>query len=302
MITNENPFCGTNEEDIYSRFWYDRLFDHVISMFHFTGAEFENGDLNERYLNTVLLLRGYAAFFRRNGVLRALDCTYQGIDIYNEPKKLMISNHTFQNPAYVVPDVNAVLIKNNKLGLPSFEVIKYYASLLGKLQTSLRVDLSNARMTKIFTARNDPQANQIRKMIDDIDKGVHGAIIKRSVFDDIMTTSANTPIMYSSPADYLVDKYLADTKTILNEFFSTFGINSSGANMQKGERNLSSEVHSNDQQIEVASAFYLEPRKEAIQKVNKLFGVNLAVEIRKGDNYVSAEGNGTGTDFFEPEV
>lgn len=280
---NCNPFRSQcdNVEEIYSHFWYDRLYNYLIKLYEYTGAEFDSGELNSRYLEWVLMTQGYAVVFRdKKGKLRSLDCSVHGQDCYREPTRVDVNNVVLGNTK-LIPNVNCVIIRNNAKWKPSTDVIEYYASLLGKVQTSLRVGLSNNRFTKLLVADGDEEAQQYRKILDDVDKGKHGAIVKKSIASSLFGDNGKLPV-FSMPTEYYADKDLATIKGILNEFFSIFGVNSSGANMEKGERNLESEVHSNDMQLMIAESYLGDSRRIGIEHVNKMFGTNLSVALRKG--------------------
>ena len=119
-------------------------------------------------------------------------------------------------------------------------------------------------------------------MVDDIDSGKLAVIQKPDIFSQIMSNdSGNRVPVYSTPSEYLADKYLENMREILNDFYTTFGVNSSGANMIKHERNLSSEVNSNNQQIMINRVYWLEPRQEAAKLASEIFGTEITVDLRQ---------------------
>ena len=82
-------------------------------------------------------------------------------------------------------------------------------------------------------------------------------------------------------------------RSIVSDFLVAFGINSSGANQIKKERNLTSEVNSNNQQIMINREYWLSTRKQACEICNEIFGTNLSVDVIKEekDNEYREYGN-----------
>lgn len=284
-----NPYTGCKTpEGICARYWFSMLWDRVMSLYEWKGKDFEGKDatLNADYLEYTLMTQGEACFIKdKKGLLRGLRCSRIGLDPYNFPITLLATNPVLGNLQGKV-NKDCVWIRNNKFATPTIETIKYYATQLAKVQISLNVSLSNNRMTKVFQAESDEQAQAIRKMVDDIDGGKLAVIQKPDIFSQIMggaDNSSNGIPVYSTPSEYLADKYLENMREILNDFYTTFGVNSSGANMIKHERNLSSEVNSNNQQIMINRVYWLEPRQKAAEIVNELFGTEITVDLREED-------------------
>ena len=302
-----NPYTGCKSpEGICARYWFSMLWNRVMSLYEWKGKDFEGKDatLNADYLEYTLMTQGEACFiFDKEGKLRGLKCSRIGLDPYNFPITLLATNPVLGNLQGKV-NKDCVWIRNNKFATPTIETIKYYATQLAKVQISLNVSLSNNRMTKVFQAESDEQAQAIRKMVDDIDSGKLAVIQKPDIFSQIMggaDNSGNGIPVYSTPSEYLADKYLENMREILNDFYTTFGINSSGANMIKHERNLSSEVNSNNQQIMINRVYWLEPRQKAAELASELFGTEITVDLREEDINIDKEMEETANDKLSNE-
>lgn len=284
ILDSCNPYRGCKTpEGICQCYWFEMLWNRVMSLYEWKGKDFEgrSASLNADYLEWALMSQGEAAFILdKEGWLRGLRCSRIGLDPYNFPTTLLVANPVLGNLTGKV-NKDCVWIRNNKFALPTISTIKYYATQLAKVQISLNVSLSNNRMAKVFQAETDAQAQAIRKMVDDIDGGKLAVIQKPDIFSQIMSNdSGNRVPVYSTPSEYLADKYLENMREILNDFYTTFGVNSSGANMIKHERNLSSEVNSNNQQIMINRVYWLEPRQEAAKLASEIFGTEITVDLR----------------------
>lgn len=284
LLDNCNPYTGCKTpEGICQRYWFDILWDRVMSLYEWKGSLFEGPDatLNADYLEWALMSQGEATFIKdKEGKLRGLRCSRIGLDPYNFPVTILATNPVLGTLEGTV-NKDCIWIRNNKFATPTISTIKYYATQLAKVQTSLNVSLSNNRMANVFCAETDGQAQAIRKMVDDVDAGKLAVIQKPDVFSQIMSGDASKNMMvYSTASEYLADKYIENMREILNDFYTTFGVNSSGANMIKHERNLVDEVNSNNQQIMINRVYWLEPRQQAAKLASELFGVEISVDLR----------------------
>ena len=284
ILDNGNPFAKMKKgfENEYATFFFNLLWDKAISLFEWRGKPFEGPDatMNRDYLEWALLSQGYAGILKdKKGNLRGLRCACVGLDPYNFPKEILCANPILGELRGTV-NKDAVWIRNNKFGVPAVAKIYHYARVLARLQLSLDISLQNNRMTKIFIAENDPQAQQIRKLVDDVSSGKDAVIIKKSLMDNILSGDGKNIPVYGTPSEYLADSYIQDMRSTMNDFFVTFGVNASGANIIKKERNLTSEVNSNNQEIMINREFWLSTRREAAELCNDIFGTDLAVDIR----------------------
>ena len=184
-----NPYTGCKTpEGICARYWFSMLWNRVVSLYEWKGQDFEGKDatLNADYLEYTLMTQGEACFIKdKKGLLRGLRCSRIGLDPYNFPITLLATNPVLGNLQGKV-NKDCVWIRNNKFATPTIETIKYYATQLAKVQISLNVSLSNNRMTKVFQAESDEQAQAIRKMVDDVDSGKLAVIQKPDIFSQIM--------------------------------------------------------------------------------------------------------------------
>lgn len=300
-----NPYTGCKTpEGICARYWFDMLWNRVMSLYEWKGKDFEGNEatLNADYLEWALMSQGEATFIKdKEGKLRGLRCSRIGLDPYNFPITLLATNPVLGNITGKV-NKDCVWVRNNKFATPTIDTIKYYATQLAKVQISLNVSLSNNRMTKVFRAETDEQAQAIRKMVDDVDGGKLAVIQKPDIFSQITDPEGGTGLsVYSTPSEYLADKYLENMREILNDFYTTFGVNSSGANMIKHERNLSSEVNSNNQQIMINRVYWLEPRQQAAKLASEMFGTEITVDLREEDINIDKEMEETANDKLSNE-
>lgn len=252
-----------------SRFWFQRLFEKISALAKYEGLP---ETVNRDYLETVLLSQGSIVWIKdKSGKLRALMGTHYGFDCYMFPTSTTIANPVLGqlNGTF---GVNAVWMRNNIYAKPIFEIIKEYAVNLAQLDVDIKVNLDNLKLAKVFKAANNEQAKQIRELYKKIIMG-EPAVISGNGNDWL---SEENMEIFASDVTYYVDKLLADRRAIINDFLTQFGINN--AAIEKKERLITSEIDINNQEIEINKQYWLEPRREALKEVNKLFGTTITVD------------------------
>lgn len=272
-----NPFHESKDAVItnrFARFWFSRLWQIATSAFLIENAP---ESVNVNYIESVLLTNGYIGFQKINDELYSLPVTIETRDPYMYPDKCFTANwllgeNKFKN------NYDGVVMLSNKHGTPAINIITEYAEQLARIEVNIKVNLDNTKIDKIFIAETPEQANKIRKLVDDVVSGKLAVIAEPDIADKIFNEEGKLPV-YSSPSEYMVDKLIENRRQIFNDFLNTFGIDTSGANVVKAERNTNLEVESNDMQITVQRDFWLEPRRRALKKINELFGTDMTYTV-----------------------
>ena len=192
--------------------------------------------MNDVYLLNKLFTFGYAGITRDpKGDLRGLDCTRIGLDPYMWPTNLHFTNAILGSFDRTVNE-NAVFMPLNRDFSPIIGLLTKYARQLAEIDVTLDVNVINIRTTKIFPVSSDPEAQQIRRMVEDVENGLPATLKKNSLRDSIM--NKNGVPAYSLAENYFVDKMIQDIRSKISEFLNILGVNTSGANQVKAERNL----------------------------------------------------------------
>lgn len=253
-----------------ARFWYDLLWNKAVSIFEYEDLP---DTVNRDYLETTLMSRGNVTWINDNeGNLRALYGAAYGFDCYGFPTTAEIANPVLGTIRGTF-HLDAVWMRNNIYALPVQDKIFEYAMQLAQLDTNLKVNLDNLKTTTIFAVDNDAQATQVKDIYKKIVSGEPGLIVG----DNLDFLSENKVNVFSSNIQYLGTQFLADRRTIINDFLTLFGINNIA--LEKKERLITGEVDSNDQELEINKYFWLKPREDAIAEVNKIFGTNIKVKM-----------------------
>lgn len=277
-MTNFQVPCTVPKElkhihNIYT-FWYRRLFDFAVNI-----RRWENLPpfINPLYLEYALNVFGFVNGFKHNDKLYMLQGTVTGRDEYYYPKDLQINNYILGELKFT-NNIDGVFLPNNSNATPILPIISKFAEQLARLELNIKINLDNCKLSKVFYAESDEQAQKVRKLIDDI---VSGKLAVVTNGDNIlsMLNTENGFKTFSLPTEYMVDKLTTSINEILNQFYISMGVNCNGANTIKKERNTNEEVNANNQAVKINGDYWIKPLNYALTSFNKIFDTDIKVSI-----------------------
>ena len=258
-------------------YYFNTLFTKIKSLFEFTNIPIE-WDID--YFKNVLFSNGYITVVKTpiNNIL-ALEGGLYGINIYNKPTDINIQNVVLGSFTQKIGEGGEIIYLNN-LGGVSFQnalsIVERYASLLAECDGSLNTTLINSRVAHIFEAQSKAEELSIKKMYDDITAGNPFICIRT---DDTRNFKPRERDALNVKNVFIGNDILLTKRTILNEFYSEIGV--SNANIDKRERLTTAEVDVKSSEIMCIVNVWLDNLKISIDRVNKLFNLNIKVEYSK---------------------
>lgn len=207
------------------------------------------------------------------------------INMYWNPKEIVITNSYLTNPKYGVIGVNSGIIKlfDDYGGLD--DLVRHYAVKLAQIDRCIDVNLMNANVTKYFEARNKKHAQEIRDLYAQSTQGEPLVVANESV-----TKGKQIDTLYKDiKTTYIVNDLLQSKRTIINEFLTKIGI--ANANYDKRERLNTDEVNQNDEETKAMINVIYDNIKEGIAEINAISGLGITVELAE-----RGESNDTATD------
>lgn len=249
------------------------LIDYMTRLRSLALAMFKYDNVPEtvsiRHLESVLYDQGRALFF--NDPLygfMALACTPSGkLNHYNEPIRYTAISTTYSKEFNAE---DAVLIRNNYAALPTSHTIDLFAQRLSIVERIMDVNI-NAQKTPIILLCSEQQ----RLTLKNLYKQYAGN--EPFIFADSMMNLDNVKTI-STGAPYLADKLTTQKHAIWNEAMTFLG--QSNANTDKRERLITNEVDANNQMVQLSAEVMLLTRREAIEEINRKFGLNMSVDLR----------------------
>lgn len=258
-------------------YYVNTLFRKAMSIYEFKNIP-DNWDYD--YFLSVLLSQGYITVTDTALGVIPLRCAYTGINVYNHPTKVIIANPVLGSLERTI-DEDCTLIKIEYDYRSSImDIIYKYATMLAECDSSISVNLMNSKVTFIGFVGSKQQAMTMRAMYDEITKGSPAVYVK----GDTITPES---IMYNHVKEnFIAGEVQILKRKIMSEFLTEIGVNN--ANTDKKERLTDNEVEANDSEIQLNAGYWLDNIREGIEKTNKMFNLNISVNLK---NTVNTEGN-----------
>lgn len=226
------------------------------------------------YLNKTLLRNGSIAFFM-DEVLGLIALPYDVIgnfDIYGRPLEIMAraANGTYYKK---LKRDEFVIMYDNNGRYPIFMDICQMAERIALSKRTIDVNIVQQRTPRIWKTSQDKKRT-LQDMLSEID----GMMENIATYESIDIDDMNVVL---APAPFVADKIDMHLDKEWAEFYRLIGV----ANLieQKKERMIKDEM-SASQGGTIASRFSrFEPRKRAIDEINKKFGTNIEVSYYDGE-------------------
>lgn len=262
--------------------YFNRLVELSVSMFEWQGLP---ETVDPRYLELHLFQNGSMVYFRDEvmGDL-CLDCIANGqFDVYGNPisRRAYSSYNQYQK---TLSESDSVIIWNNYLRQPSVLDVKMFAKRLYNLDRIIDVN-ANAQKTPVLVQGTEKQRSTLVNLYKEFDGNAP------FIFGD-KNLDLNSLRAISTNAPYVADKLYQLKTQIWNEALTYLGI--SNLNIQKKERMITDEVQRNQGGTIASRYSRLEARREAVDKINRMFGTDISVDYREDFQITNEDDTGEG--------
>lgn len=251
------------------RQYLNRLTELAISMFEWKNLP---DTVDARYLELHLFETGCMVYFKDEviGDL-CLDCIVNGrLDVYGNPL-LRRAYSGYNNYQKLLKCNNSVIIWNNYLHSNSILDVEMFARRLYNIDRIIDIN-ANAQKTPVLLQGNEKQRLTLLNLYKEYDGNAP------FIFGD-KNLDINSLKAFSTNAPYVCDKLYQLKTQIWNEALTYLGI--SNINIQKKERLISDEVTRNQGGTIASRYSRLESRRQAVEKINDMFGTNIEVNYRE---------------------
>lgn len=268
--------------------YLNRLTELSVSMFEWKNLP---PTVDARYLELHLFETGSMVYFDDDVIGNlCLDCLPSGrLDVYGNPV-LRRAYSGYNNYQKLLKESNSVIIWNNYLHTNSILEVKMFARRLYNLDRIIDIN-ANAQKTPVLIQGTEQQRLTLKNLYKEFDGN------SPFIFGD-KNLDLNSLKCLQTGAPYVCDKLYNLKQMYWNEALTYLGINNTGA--QKRERMLA--IESSQAQGGTISSRYsrLQSRREAVEKINAMFGTNIEVNYR--EDFMSIyEGQGVDTTEGESE-
>ena len=252
-------------------FWRDSLFERVMKLFVWENT----GDLKPKEIEQRLILNGHCGIANYQGELTAFYGSFYGVTKYNDEW----TDYIVRCPIYSASKkigTEVIVIDNNSLRNPTFELVHHYATMLAHTEVSLINCLINTRDSGgVPIASTEKQKASIKEYQNQIFNGKYG----------VVTDVGNLGITYAG-SDRKTQQDLIDImetrEKLIKSFYSDIGVRSA---FEKRNNTVQAEVEADTSLLLLNLADMLRCREKACEEVNKLFGTNWSVHVAKEIDY-----------------
>lgn len=257
--------------------WYFRryLLQKIISVFEFDGIP---ETWSKDYFLYTLFVWGFISVVETDkfGIIPQ-HCSLFGYDVFYRPTNVTIANPLLRGILQPKIGVECELIKMQPDYGSCWDIVTYYADLLSLASESLAVNIVNSKLAYVFACNNKAVAESFKKMYDNLNEGNPAVFADSKLFredgEPLWTTFQN-----NLKQNYVAGDMLNDMVKIDARFCTEIGI--PNVNMAKNSGVTDNEVEANNIDTKSKVSLWLETIEDGLEKVNKMFDLNLSVKLR----------------------
>ena len=272
----------TNKKEQLSKFRADML-NKSLTMFEWKNLP---DTLPAVEIEKQLQTNGYSIIAKVEGNIYAFQGGFSGQDPYNQPTKAIVNNPSLNyNGTFTIND-DCVIIKNDDMQQGLIHIYNKYGTLLIENQITMLMTDYNYRIPFTISSKDDTTTQSAREYLQKIVDGSLGVIGEAKLFDALKVTPTNNKGVNSFADLYGYQQFI---EAQLN---NTIGLATN--NNMKRERLTTNEIEVNKNASYPLIDNMLRNRKQAVEKINKMFDLDIDVEfssIWNGTNEDDNSGN-----------
>lgn len=259
------------------RHWKNFLFERIMRLFVWEntydvkkGTGVEPKEIEER-----LILKGHCGITKYKNELTAFFGDFYGVTkYYDEWSHYNVHSPIYSGTRKIGKDI--VIINNNALRNPTYDLVHYYATMIGHTDVTLINVLINARDSGgVPIVSTQKQKQSVTDYQNKLFNGVYG----------VVTDVGNLGIQYAG-SDRKTQQDIMDIievrEKLIKSFYSDIGVRSS---FEKRNNTIQAEVEADTSLLLLNLSDMLKQRENACKEVNKMFGTNWSVHVAKEIDY-----------------
>lgn len=257
------------------------IYAHLMTMLNRTQRIFEYKDLPEelpqREIEKLTQIFTFSIWKRVEGKMYVFYGGLGGIPSpYYLPTLAIVTNPYLKYNAELEIDEDCVVMWNDSMHLGLMPINEKYATLLAENEISLRVATIWARVPSIIEADNDTEKESAKEFIQNVIDGKLASFVSDRFLDQAGVKSDRVHDFNNKSSNHI--KELIEEHQYLNaKWWNELGINAP-FNMKREAIN-ESEASMNEDGLLPLIDDMLENRRIAIDKINKMFGLNISVDL-----------------------
>lgn len=257
-----------NDKDLLQKQIISQMLNKTITIFKYGNLP---ETITDKDIEIITQVNGYSIWKEVDGKLYVFYGSLGGEpNPYYLPTLAIIANPALRYNASLKIDEECVVMLNDYLYTGLMPLFNKYGSLLTEAEISLKYAIINARVPALLQSDNDNTYKSAQEFFSKIEKGDgYGIIASKEFFEGIKSQD-----FYKQP--YIKD-LIESIQYIKASWYNEIGLNSQ-FNMKREAIN-SAESRLNDDILHPTIDVMLQCRKIAVEKINKMFGTNITVEL-----------------------
>jgi hypothetical protein len=257
----------TNKKEQLSKFRADML-NKSLTMFEWKNLP---DTLPAVEIEKQLQTNGYSIIAKVQGNIYAFQGGFSGQDPYNQPTKAIVNNPSLKYNGTFTINEDCVIIKNDDMQQGLIHIYNKYGTLLIENQITMLMTDYNYRMPFTISSKDDSTTQSAREYLQKVIDGSLGVIGEAKLFDALKVTPTNNKGVNSFADLYGYQQFI---EAQLN---NTIGLATN--NNMKRERLTTNEIEVNKNASYPLIDNMLRNRKQAVEKINKMFDLDIDVEF-----------------------
>ena len=257
-----------NDKELLQKQIISQMLTKTITIFKYGNLP---ETITDKDIEIITQVNGYSIWKEVDGKLYVFYGSLGGEpNPYYLPTLAIIANPALRYNASLKIDEECVVMLNDYLYTGLMPLFNKYGSLLTEADISLKYAIINARVPALLQSDNDNTYKSAQEFFSKIEKGDgYGIIASKEFFEGIKSQD-----FYKQP--YIKD-LIESIQYIKASWYNEIGLNSQ-FNMKREAIN-SAESRLNDDILHPTIDVMLQCRKNAVEKINKMFGTNITVEL-----------------------
>lgn len=259
-------------------YYYKMLLNRVINMFAWKNLP---DTIDEQVMNFWLFVTGRVVFTKFNGKLYALNGNYGGYpNEYYLPTEFVVANPILGSKNVKLGIDGVAMFNSDTDKYPTqtmtgglYPILSLTANMLADCVVTISSALKNGRVQTAFLCKDDTVRIAGEKVLTKLYNGDPAVMIDDTILNCITPIKMADNTSVATILQQTVETY----QFWLANFYNSIGVNAN-FNMKR-ERLNTAEVNINDSALFVNVVNMLNNRQQALEKINKMFGTNITVEI-----------------------
>lgn len=257
----------------YYAYWRDSLFERVMRLFIWKNTD----NVDPKEIEQRLILQGHCGITKINNEseLTAMFGHFFGPTKYQDEWKFYnVRCPIYSGTRTIKKDI--VVINNNALRNPTYELVHHYATLLAHTEVTLCNALVNVRDSGgIPIASTEKQKKSIEDYQGKVFNGQYGVV------SDIGMLGINYAGSDRHTNQDIMD-ILETREKLIKSFYSDIGVRSA---FEKRNNTVMAEVEADTSLLLLNLSDMIKQRENGATEVNKMFGTNWSVRISDEIDY-----------------